>query len=205
MIKPKAMKLITMLLCISLFFSVGSLASAHSGRTDANGGHNCSQKSKDKGLCTGYHYHNGGSSGKSSSSSSGSSKSSNSSKTGTSKSSSSTKSSSSSSKPALKTSDVTLMVNGEVVALSNKPLVKDNSTYFPVREVADAIGATLSFNDAKTELTLTRAKQSVSFKLSSKDIISQNNTTYAPIRAIVEKLGGSVTLDAKSNTIKVEI
>lgn len=29
----------------------------HSGRTDSNGGHNCSQKSIDKGLCTGYHYH----------------------------------------------------------------------------------------------------------------------------------------------------
>ena len=29
----------------------------HSGRTDSSGGHNCSQKSQDKGLCTGYHYH----------------------------------------------------------------------------------------------------------------------------------------------------
>mgnify|MGYP005644718713 CR=1 FL=1 len=28
-----------------------------SGRTDANGGHNCSDKSKRKGLCSGYHYH----------------------------------------------------------------------------------------------------------------------------------------------------
>lgn len=35
---------------------------AHSGRTDSSGGHNCSEKSKRKGLCTGYHYHNGGSS-----------------------------------------------------------------------------------------------------------------------------------------------
>lgn len=36
-----------------------SQASAHSGRTDKEGGHKCSQKSIDKGLCTGYHYHNG--------------------------------------------------------------------------------------------------------------------------------------------------
>ena len=36
-----------------------SQASAHSGRTDKNGGHKCSQKSIDKGLCTEYHYHNG--------------------------------------------------------------------------------------------------------------------------------------------------
>jgi hypothetical protein len=35
-----------------------SQVSAHSGRTDKKGGHNCSQKSVDKGLCSGYHYHN---------------------------------------------------------------------------------------------------------------------------------------------------
>ncbi len=36
-----------------------SYASAHGGRTDQYGGHNCSQKSIDRGLCSGYHYHNG--------------------------------------------------------------------------------------------------------------------------------------------------
>ena len=33
------------------------LVIGHSGRLDSNGGHNCSEKSKRKGLCTGYHYH----------------------------------------------------------------------------------------------------------------------------------------------------
>ncbi len=42
-----------------LFLLAVSTAFAHSGRTDKNGGHNCSQASIDKGLCTGYHYHNG--------------------------------------------------------------------------------------------------------------------------------------------------
>lgn len=37
-----------------------SMAQGHSGRTDSNGGHNCSAKSIKKGLCTGYHYHNAG-------------------------------------------------------------------------------------------------------------------------------------------------
>ncbi|MBN8431281.1 YHYH domain-containing protein [Microbulbifer salipaludis] len=32
-------------------------AFSHSGNTDSNGGHNCSEKSKKKGLCSGYHYH----------------------------------------------------------------------------------------------------------------------------------------------------
>lgn len=48
---------------ILMIFFLSLLAfysSAHSGRTDANGGHNCSQASKKKGLCTGHHYHNSG-------------------------------------------------------------------------------------------------------------------------------------------------
>ena len=35
-----------------------SFALGHSGRTDSNGGHNCSSTSVAKGLCSGYHYHN---------------------------------------------------------------------------------------------------------------------------------------------------
>jgi hypothetical protein len=37
---------------------LASYSSAHSGGTDSSGGHNCSQKSINKGLCSGYHYHN---------------------------------------------------------------------------------------------------------------------------------------------------
>ena len=49
----KLSKLFLVLIIASL--SINSFA--HSGRTDANGGHNCSEASKKKGLCTGYHYH----------------------------------------------------------------------------------------------------------------------------------------------------
>ncbi|WP_211267761.1 YHYH domain-containing protein [Kangiella sediminilitoris] len=40
--------------CLCLFVFA---ADGHSGRLDKNGGHNCSKKSKEKGLCSGYHYH----------------------------------------------------------------------------------------------------------------------------------------------------
>ena len=52
------MKGILIIFTALLFFT--SQGFTHSGRTDSNGGHNCSQASKDKGLCTGYHYHNSG-------------------------------------------------------------------------------------------------------------------------------------------------
>lgn len=52
--KIKITSRITLFLVLFIF-SVGT-ANAHSGRTDANGGHNCNV-----GACAGtYHYHNGG-------------------------------------------------------------------------------------------------------------------------------------------------
>ncbi|KMY50988.1 YHYH domain-containing protein [Peribacillus loiseleuriae] len=48
------------IITLLLSFVLGSTIYAHSGRTDSSGGHNCSAKSQAKGLCSGYHYHNGG-------------------------------------------------------------------------------------------------------------------------------------------------
>ncbi|MGC5326878.1 YHYH domain-containing protein [Brevibacillus sp. SYSU BS000544] len=53
-------KILSAVLTLALIFVPIVSADAHSGRTDSSGGHNCSDKSKAKGLCTGYHYHNGG-------------------------------------------------------------------------------------------------------------------------------------------------
>jgi len=180
-----------------LLLAVSSSALAHSGRLDSNGGHNCSDKSIQKGLCTGYHYHNGGKTTSSTKSTSTTKKT-----TYTSKSSPSTQTS----KPSkeLQTSDVKLSVDGSIVELNNKPLVKNNTTFFPIRDVANEIGASISFNDKKTEVTLSRANKKITFKLSGNDIISQSNTTYAPIRSIVEQLGGKVSFDKKKNIIYVE-
>ncbi|WP_371017973.1 YHYH domain-containing protein [Pseudalkalibacillus sp. JSM 102089] len=84
-------------LVILLILTQPISAFAHSGRTDSSGGHNCSQKSIDKGLCTGYHNHNSGNSGSSSSSSNSSSSSSSNSSSGSSTISQSSNSSNSSS------------------------------------------------------------------------------------------------------------
>ena len=52
------MNTLSKILFTLVFVSLSTISFGHSGRTDANGGHHCSQKSKEKGLCTGYHYHN---------------------------------------------------------------------------------------------------------------------------------------------------
>lgn len=48
----------TFLVALTVSATLTPLAAAHSGRTDSNGGHNCSEASQRKGLCYGYHYHN---------------------------------------------------------------------------------------------------------------------------------------------------
>lgn len=50
-------KLMMIFIALAVLVGTSSSAFAHSGRTDKNGGHKCSAKSKQKGLCTGYHYH----------------------------------------------------------------------------------------------------------------------------------------------------
>ncbi len=54
-------KIICVFIVLFLLLTPLYSVSAHSGRTDSSGGHNCSEKSISKGLCSGYHYHNGGS------------------------------------------------------------------------------------------------------------------------------------------------
>tara|TARA_B100001057_G_scaffold347413_1_gene348730 strand:+ start:56 stop:319 length:264 start_codon:yes stop_codon:yes gene_type:complete len=55
--KESVMKNLIKILMVIFISSLASNSFAHSGRTDANGGHNCSESSKRKGLCYGYHYH----------------------------------------------------------------------------------------------------------------------------------------------------
>lgn len=174
---------------------LGSAVSAHSGRTDANGGHNCSAKSKEKGLCTGYHYHNSGSS----------------STTKTTKSSTSTKSSTQKSnkqsvkqvetKVQHKESTVKLYVNDELVKLTNKPLQKNNANYFPVRLVASAIEAKVSFDSNKGTITISKDGTSISIDTKKTDVIVKDNVTYAPIRSIIEGLKIDIKFDKESNSI----
>ncbi|MHA7967616.1 stalk domain-containing protein [Paenibacillus sp. CAU 1782] len=192
-------------LTVMLLFT--TVASAHSGRTDANGGHNCSQKSKDKGLCTGYHYHNSGKSSGGSSSSSGTSSGSESSSSskGNTTGSNSSSSGSKSSAAQYSKSSVQLYVNDKQVALKTSPLLKDNTNYFPIKETAEALGATAEWDSAKSTLTIAKDKKKLALDPKKDKLLQVDATDYAPIRIIVEGLGGTLTFDKAKNTIFVKL
>lgn len=190
----KFLKIFTLLTVVMVIMS--PVTSAHSGRTDSSGGHNCSAKSQSKGLCTGYHYHNSGSKSSSTSSSSKSSSSS------TKKSTKSTTSSSVKKEEYVK-SNVKLYVNDELILLENSPLVKNDTNYYPVREVAKAIEATVSVDTNKSEINITKDKKTNILDTNSKTVITKNYVTYAPIRDIVSNLGVQFTYDSKKNEIRM--
>ena len=188
------------ILLIACLFTFNSSTSAHSGRTDASGGHNCSSKSKAKGLCTGYHYHNGGSSSSGTTSKSSRSNSSTKSSNNT-----STKKKAAQSSP-YKQSNVKYVVNGTEVKLSPAPLLYNNTFLFPVRQVADSLGAQIKWNESDSTITITKNKKEIVLHLNNDSSLHTiKNTTYAPIRKIAEGLGAVVIFDSKQNIIQVTI
>ncbi len=200
--KKNKVKIITILLTVFSILSIFTNAYAHSGRTDASGGH---KDNKNKSGLGSYHYHCGGhpahlhpngvcpyssssSNKKSTSSSSSSSKSSSSSnKTFTSSSSSSNESSTSSNKTT-----VTEPANIEV----NSIQINENINSIEVGE-SKKITATITPSDA--------TNKNITWKSSDENI-----ATISSDGQVIAKNPGTVQITAtssngKTNTIKIEI
>ncbi len=151
-----------------------SIAFAHSGRTDSNGGH-YNRKTGE------YHYHNGGSATKSSLSST----------------SSSSKSTSTSTKTAAKSSVryTNLTVNGENVNLDTKPFIDENGrTMVPIAKIAEIFNATTEFDATTNTVTIKDADTTIVVVIGEKtmlvngetinmdtQVVIKNGRTYVPI------------------------
>ncbi|MNJ31987.1 Protease inhibitor precursor [compost metagenome] len=208
-------KIVVLVISLALLLSAQTAALAHSGRTDANGGHNCSEKSKQKGLCSGYHYHNSGTNNSSSKSTTKSTKSS----TSTNKSSSSKTSTSSKNtapKKGYTTVDITLVVNGSIVPLDQKAVLVNGTVLIPLKNLFDALGATLEWNQAMKKITASKGdttveltvdstaaqKQDKPLTLQAKPIVI-NGYTMVPARFAAESFDADVDWDPQSNTITI--
>lgn len=186
---------------------ISSSALAHPGRLDANGGHNCSEKSKQKGLCTGYHYHRGEKaqpkkSTKKSTSSKANSKSTSKSTSSTSKATTKT-TTVKETKKSYKTSKLKLFYNGKEQKLQTAAIEVQGITYYPIREISQIIGATLSV-DKDNNIILKKDKNTVTLADKSSQIVIVDGKKYAPIRAIVEKLGITVTYKKQEAAIYLQ-
>jgi len=219
----------TMAALLVLTLAGASPALAHPGRLDANGGHNCSEKSKAKGLCTGYHYHRGGSSGSQETTGSTGGKSSGGTSSGvksdTGKSASGKSpggstggggSGKSGKSPTIRESSVELYIDGQQVKLDPKPLLVDGSNYLPLRAVAELLNAGVSWESDTQTATIRKDGTSVVLQVGStyatirgekKEIpaspILVDNRVYVPVRVISEALGYTVSYKSETDSIHI--
>lgn len=180
-----------------LLLMVSSTAFAHPGRTDSKGGHYCQTNCAKWGLEDGeYHKHNGGSSSGSGKSSSSDSKS---------KSSSSTQKSTASSTPSYKSSDLQVYVDGSKLSLTNRPLLIEQTNVVPLRDIADAMKATLSWDQQAGKVEVIRGEHKLTLQIGSKTVYYGetadtvqvapkviNGVTYVPLQVVARGLGAQV-------------
>ncbi|MFB5761074.1 copper amine oxidase N-terminal domain-containing protein [Paenibacillus medicaginis] len=197
-------KLIAGSFALVLLFS-STIANAHPGRTDANGGHYCRTNCAKWGLQDGeYHYHNGGGSSSSGSSSSKSSTHKNSTPKPTA--------------PTYKESGLKVYVNGQKINFGSEPVIYQNTNLVPLREIAEGLGASLTYDKdtgkigvkkGERKMTLTIGSKTVSYNGSSETASAApkviKGVTYVPAQVFARGLGAGIELDSSSNTLKITI
>lgn len=199
------------IMVLALFMAFSPLAHAHSGRTDSNGGHNCSDKSKAKGLCSGYHYHNGGNSSGSGSSGSSSTTSSKKTTNSNTKTSEATKV-----KKSYSESNLTVFIENEKVQMDPKPILFNSANYLPLRVTAELLGAKVAWDQGTNTITISKDDRTFiltvdstaakindeSTTISSAPIIV-NNVVYVSIRVIAEGLGYTAKYQSDTDSLYI--
>ena len=192
---------IALLTLVAIIFTGTSLAAAHPGRLDSNGGHNCSDKSKAKGLCTGYHYHDANGNpiypGEETNSE--------------------PEKPVQNPKPAAPSQpSIKIIIDGETQTLAQKPTVIQGTTMVPFRSVFEKLGANVQWDSNSKKVTAQKEDTKIVLTIGNK-VGYVNNTqvhlpvpayvlngnTMVPLRFISETLGASVKWDSQNDTITI--
>ncbi|MCM3760374.1 copper amine oxidase N-terminal domain-containing protein [Alkalihalobacillus oceani] len=179
-----------------------SLAGAHPGRTDTNGGHTCWTNCAKWGLKTGeYHYHNGGSS-----------------KPAAASPAPAKKAAPAPKKPAYVKTDV--YINGKKQNFQQSAYIKDGTTLVPMRPIFEALGAGVQWDNSTKKVTGTKGNRKITLSVGNKKgYINENGVTSSvdlthpaevtngatmvPLRFISESLGADVKWDSATKTVKI--
>ncbi|WP_211746948.1 copper amine oxidase N-terminal domain-containing protein [Paenibacillus sp. Marseille-Q4541] len=198
---------------LALSLILGSTTvSAHPGRTDSNGGHTCRTNCSKWGLSNGeYHYHNGGGS-----SSSGSSSSSSSSQSSSNKNESKPKPKPKPAAPTYKESGLKVYINGKQLSFGSEPLIYQNTNLIPLREIAEGMGATVTWNKSSGSIGIKKGNRKMTLTIGSKTVFYNGTSetasaapkvikgvTYVPAQVFARGLGASIKYSESNNTLKI--
>lgn len=189
--------ILAVFVALAMFMAIPMLAAAHSGRTDANGGHHDYKNVSGLGP---YHYHHGygphlhpgGVCPYDSSSST---------KTTT---------------PAKPKIDYKVKVNGSEISFGQAPYEKDDYVYVPLRPICNALDASTVWDEETKTVTMDKGEKRVVCKLYSDTatvddsevnikptIIQKNSSTMVPLRFFEQTFGLVVDYDSSTHTISI--
>ncbi|WP_036639996.1 stalk domain-containing protein [Paenibacillus durus] len=111
----------------------------------------------------------------------------------------------------------TLTVNGTKKAIDSAPLVKNGTTYVPIRYVLDAFGGSASWDPATRKIMVLRGSKALDLTVNKKEFILNGKRqsaevapillqgrTLVPLRLVSEQLGLTVKWEQKTKTVLIE-
>ncbi|MHA7966355.1 beta-propeller domain-containing protein [Paenibacillus sp. CAU 1782] len=116
--------------------------------------------------------------------------------------------------------EIRVYVEGTLLELQTPPFIESSAAIVPVREIAEALGAKVTFRDAAKEgraIDVTRGNRSAKLVIGSKTMNANgrsvalpvaprlaNGVALVPARAISEALGSIVVWDSAKHSIRID-
>ncbi len=86
---------------------------------------------------------------------------------------------------AVRNSSANIVLDNELLTLPQKPFILDGITYAPIREICEALGANVTWNQDTNNVQITKGTSSLSFKVGESTCILDNQKVSMPQSMIV--------------------
>ena len=109
------------------------------------------------------------------------------------------------------------MLNGSKVAIDSAPILKNGTTYVPIKHVLDAFGGQATWNQSAQRVGVLRGGMLMELTVGKKEFILngkrssaavapmvQGGRTLVPLRLVSEQLGLKVKWDKNTKTVTIE-
>lgn len=117
--------------------------------------------------------------------------------------------------------NITVTVNNTSIPYTQNPVIKNNVTCVPMKQTAEAFGATVSWNQPTKTVIAKKGDSIISACVNSKTLIVttngktqkmtmetpayiENGTMFVPLRPLAQAFQANITWDKNTNTAKIE-
>lgn len=111
---------------------------------------------------------------------------------------------------------VRLYLNNQLLHTNQSPVIKNNRTLVPLRTIAEALDASVDWNQNTQTVTIQSSNKTIKIPINSHNVLVDgkeifidapaqlmNNTTMVPLRFVTEQLGAYVSWDNTSYSIQI--